>query len=252
MRAVRMLIGAVAVTLMMSPVQAATYDLSIDGTDAIFLAGRTDVAVPPLGEPFILARHGYVLTDFQQETHPDSIPVVGGDVVYVADPAVGGVHFFNGSGTPFGPEGNGQDGSNLGSLGGISGYKGPQGALTGVFLDDTVPVSDAPDTLDFRSFGLGRNFETLSPELGQVFYIGDGVTDDGEFQEFIAPDGTTRLYLAIPDGFSFVGAPGAYEDNDGAYRIVIGVNELPDVPVPSAAVCGTVLLCAYGMKRRRS
>jgi hypothetical protein len=35
-------------------------------------------------------------------------------------------------------------------------------------------------------------------------------------------------FLGIPDGFGFLNAPGAYDDNDGAYHIVIGVNQTPD------------------------
>jgi hypothetical protein len=54
---------------------------------------------------------------------PPFIAVIGGDVIRVADPAIGGVNFFNGFGPPFfGPSGNGLSGSNLTALGGISGY----------------------------------------------------------------------------------------------------------------------------------
>ena len=165
---------------------------------------------------------------------PSSIPVLGGDVIRVADPAIGGVDFYNGVGMSFfGPGGNGVSGSNLTALGGISGYIGPQGPLTGVFLSDAIPTSGAPGTLDFSPGGIGINFATLSPLLGQVFYIGDGVTSMGAFQTFIAPVGATRLFLGIPDGFGFVGAPGAYDDNDGSYRVVIGVNEVPTIPEPA-------------------
>lgn len=210
------------------------FDLEIAGSDAIFLAGRDDLTIPDLGAThptFPLRRHGGVSSDFVRETFPTSVPVQGGDVVQVADPAVGGIHFFAGTGTPatfFGPAGNGLQGSNLNSLGGISGYRGPQGPLAGVFLDDNNPASATPPaTLDFSPPGLGVDFTTLNPELGQVFYIGDGLTTDGTPQEFIAPAGATRLFVAIPDGFSFVGDPGAYEDNDGSYRVRLGVNQDP-------------------------
>lgn len=58
----------------------------------------------------------------------------------------------------------------------------------------------------------------------------------GDFQTFVAPVGATRLFLGIPDGFGFVGLPGAYDDNDGSYEVRIGVNEIPTgvVPEPSA------------------
>ena len=105
----------------------------------------------------------------------------------------------------------------------------------------SIPASGPPATLDFSPDGLNIDFLTLSPALGQVFYIGDGLTSLLAFQEFIAPTGATRLFLGIPDGFGFVGAPGAYDDNDGSYRVRIGVNEIPERPgtldTPSPWAC---------------
>jgi PEP-CTERM motif len=250
------LIGAaVAVNLVtgLGTAGATVMEITIDGSDAIFLAGRTDLVIPPAGDPWTtgdhLIRHGGPTPEEIQETLPPFIAVSGGDVIKVADPAVGGVSFFNGFGPPlYGPEGNGVGGSNLSSLGGISGYMGPQGPLAGVFLDNSIPSSGPPATLDFTPGGLGTGFLSLSPLLGQVFYIGDGVTA-GMFQEFVAPVGATRLFLGIPDGFGFVGAPGAYDDNDGAYRVRIGINQTP-VPEPTMLlVIGAGLV--VGLRRRR-
>ena len=245
-----LLVLASALLVAGSAQAGATYDLSIKGSDAIFLAGRTDVVVPPLGSPFILLRHGYVSADFVVETFPPMISVVGGDVVYVVDPAVGGINFFNGYGPPFfGPEGNTSGSSVISSLGGISGYIGTQGALAGVFLDSSVPsAGPAPATLDF-STPASRDFTTISPGLGQVFFIGDGQTSGAVAQQFIAPAGATRLFLGIPDAFGFNGGPGAYEDNDGAYRIRVGVNEVPAVPLPAASQLGVLLLAGMGVRR---
>ena len=219
---------------------ATVIDVVVDGSDAIFLAGRTDVVIPPASDPWtgppdgFLTRHPFPTPEEIQETLPPFVAVTGGDVVKVADPAVGGVNFFNGLGPPFfGPDGGNPSGSDLDALGGISGYKGPQGPLTGVFLDNTVPsAGPAPVALDFTPGGIGTDFLTLSPVLNQIFYIGDGVTG-AIFQEFIAPAGATRLFLGIPDGFGFHGHPGAYDDNDGAYRVRVGINETPSVPLPS-------------------
>ena len=121
-----------------------------------------------------------------------------------------------------------------------------------MFLSDAIPSGGpAPVTLDFSTGGLGIDFASLSPELGQVFYIGDGMAG-GDFQQFIAPTGATRLALGIPDGFGFVGHPGAYDDNDGAYRVRIGINTIPDVvPAPGAALLGSLGLGLVGWLRRR-
>jgi len=87
--------------------------------------------------------------------------------------------------------------------------------------------------------------------LGQVFYIGDGVKSGGVFQTFFAPAGATRLALGIPDGFSFVGSPGAYDDNDGSYRVRIGINEVPVIPAPGAIVFSSIGAGLVGWLRRR-
>lgn len=176
--------------------------------------------------------------------------MAGGDIIQVLDPAEGGINFFNGFGPPFfGPGGNGAAGSSLTSLDGISGYAGPQGPLVGVFLDDSIPsTGPAPATLDFRPGGIGIDFVTLSPSLRQVFYIGDGVNAANEFQSFVAPAGATRLFFGIPDGFGFGGPPGAYDDNDGSYRIRVGVNR---TPVPEPATLGLIAAGAIVAVRRR-
>tara|TARA_B110000037_G_C17021127_1_gene465351 strand:- start:84 stop:857 length:774 start_codon:yes stop_codon:yes gene_type:complete len=227
---------------------AIIYDVTVDGSDAIFLAGRTDLTIPDASDSWggtddKLLRHSSATPEETRETLPPSVVVTGGDVVRAADPAVGGINFFRGFGPSFfGPSGNGVAGSDLDSLGGISGYKGPEGPLTGLFLDANVPNGTAPAALDFSLSGLGTDFATLFPLLGQVFYIGDGVTSGGVFQEFIAPTGATRLFLGIPDGWGFDGAPGYYDDNDGSYRVRVGVNEIPSVPDSGS----TIALLGFG------
>lgn len=199
--------------------------LKVRGTDAIFLAGRTDITVPPLGDTsskFPLARHGFVRSDFLQETFPQSISVQSGETFTFE--AKGTIDFFNGTSRPFTPDGNDPNGSSLFSLGEISGYQGPEGALVGVFLpDENLPCRITPETLNFTPAGSGTAFTNLAPQIGQVFFIGDGYTGsgEGEIQKFVAPAGATRLFVGIADGFSFDGQPGAYEDNDGFYEVVI-------------------------------
>jgi hypothetical protein len=233
------------------------FTVTVQGTDVIFLAGRTDVVIPPANLPWgpggtFPTRHPGPTPEEVLETFPTFVPVTGGTVVQLGSPATGGVNFFNGFGPPFfGPDGNGLSGSNLSGLGGISGYMGPQGSIVGVFLNDNVPSSGpAPATLDFTPGGLGTNFLTLSPQLGQVFFIGDGMTSGGVFQQFVAPAGATRLFFGIPDGFGFVGVPGAYDDNDGSFRLRVVTN----IPEPGTltllAVVGLAAVARIRCRRR--
>ncbi len=229
------LIFGILLLISIPSANATVIQTMIDGSDAIWLAGRTDLVIPDASAawPGGLLRHGGPTPEEIQETLPPGFTVSAGDVIKVLDPADGGISFFNGyGGTMYGPDGNGTPGSSsISSFGGISGYLGTQGALVGLFLDNAIPDGAAPARLDFSNTGLGVDFDTLSPDLGQVFFIGDGVTSLNVFQEFIAPVGATRLFVGITDAFGFNGAPGAFDDNDGSYRIKIGINEDPDGPV---------------------
>ena len=238
-----------------STTRAAIIDVTIDGSDAIFLAGRTDLVIPPANQawPGGMIRHGGPTPEEILETLPPTIAVTAGDVIRALDPASGGISFFNGFGAPlFGPDGGAGGQTDLTAFGGISGFLSDgQGPLVGVFLDGSVPNGAPPVTLNFTGAGLGTDFLALAPGLGQVFFIGDGQTGGGMFHEFTAPVGATRLALGIPDGFGFGGAPGAYDDNDGAYRVRIGINEVPSVPEPATVLLLGIALAGMGFGTRR-
>jgi len=223
----------------------------VDGTDAIYLAGRSDITVPPKEDTWnFLLRHAYSFTDEVQETHPVSMQVTEGIAVRALVPADGGVDYFNyPSDNFFPPDGNSPlYVSTLDAIDGISGYKGPEGALAGVFLNDNVPdTGPAPATLDFSSSGLGTDFTGLSPDLGQVFFIGDGFTSSAVVQTFIAPTGATRLFLGIPDGFGFDGHPGAYDDNDGYFCIDLNDQIYVNIDIKPGSFPNSINLCSNGV-----
>ena len=96
---------------------------------------------------------------------------------------------------------------------GISGIRDTRGGfyLVGVFLDDTEPYDPAPRGKDFSR---AHNFTSISPPLGTVFFIGDGMGSPG-VQTFHVPDRATRLFLGLADATNGQGPPGAYGDNLG-------------------------------------
>jgi hypothetical protein len=125
----------------------------------------------------------------------------------------------------YGPDGGKCVGgnTNLLSAGAVSGIVAHERSLflTGVFMGETS--APKPPVLDFSQSALGMTFDKLEPQLGQSFFIGDGLTGtgDGAQQRFIVPAGATRLYLGFADGSGFQGSPGTYDDNTGSVALRI-------------------------------
>lgn len=124
---------------------------------------------------------------------------------------------------------------------GISGIQNLNhaGFLTGVFLSAAEPADPAPTTLVFSDTGSGgstaTSFTTLTPVLNQTFFIGDGLTGDGtgSIQQFIVPNGATRLYLGFADAGGYHGDPGAYGDNFGNFTASFTISGPASTPEPS-------------------
>jgi hypothetical protein len=101
-----------------------------------------------------------------------------------------------------------------GPANGIGTYQGPSNALIGVFLNDDQPAGlGGPASLDFTD-PLVIGAAGFTPLLNQIFFIGDGLTGTGSgaLQTFLAPTGSTRLFLAVADSIgSSVGNPGSLD-----------------------------------------
>jgi hypothetical protein len=137
----------------------------------------------------------------------------------------------------------------------LSGIIAPNaGYLVGVFVPSTGPAGTAPPSLDFTT-GTGTSFTSLSPQLDQVFFIGDGLTGDGTgtIQDFVAPTGAGTLYLGISDACNFNGAPGCFNDNSGSFSVAItdtaGVTSA--VPEPSTWAMMILGFCGVGFMAYR-
>ncbi|CAN5232585.1 hypothetical protein BH11PSE10_BH11PSE10_00830 [soil metagenome] len=117
-------------------------------------------------------------------------------------------------------------------------------ALLGVFLGAGSPTgSTGPAAIDFAG---GVNFTALSPQIGQVFFIGNGSTGDtsagdfgGTLQQFVVPAGATRLYLGTADGYGWA-------NNNGSFTVEINA----PVPEPAGWVLMALGLLSLLVRRR--
>jgi uncharacterized protein (TIGR03437 family) len=149
---------------------------------------------------------------------------------------------------------NGPDGlayaSDINSYNNISGLVHPRKSmfLTGVFLAGSLPAA-APARLNFTN----DSFTTLSPAIGQTFFIGDGLTGTGTGtqQQFLVPPEATRLFLGYADASFFRGNPGSYFDNSGSLTATFNVStggacsytlNAAGAQAPAAASAGTVVV----------
>jgi len=220
-------IWLIAAAVLSRPLFAAT--VVVDSTTDIFLASQPDTT----------GVTGYFGTDTAPDNSPVLIAVTGGATLT-----------FSASGSASvddscfaGPDGGCYPDESGFSPAPASGtYKGPATALIGVFLDDNVTdVSNGPASLDYTD-SANLNLLTNTPGLGQIFFIGDGLTDASLVQQFIAPTGATRLFLAVADSI------GASSGNEGSFT----VDYTESVPEPAswALMIGGLGLAGAAMRRR--
>jgi Flp pilus assembly protein TadG len=179
----------------------------VPGTSNLWLAGMPDGTVASLGNP-------HNNPDYAPTASPslvNGIPLVEGQAL-AFDSISGGAN--NGqSTTRIGPDGNtGQTVSNFcGNELGKSNVTAPINSVIAVFLDDQLPTSagSTPPSLDF-STAASRDFASLSPQLRQPFFVGDGLRADGSTQSFVVPRGATRLFIGTMDSYEWNNNVGRY------------------------------------------
>ncbi len=183
--------------------------------------------------------------------YPVSVPVSAGNVLTIT--ATGEWYYwFNpfGAQQPVAPDGmsvTSPPGTNVNpyAANGVSGmdYTGRVFFLVGVF-GPTTPGAP-PATLSYTN----DNFTFVSPDLGQLFLIGDGRrTDTNALHYFTAPTGATQLYLGVVDAQAFTGDFGTYNDNSGSLSVTYLT--IPE-PGTAALIVGGLALCWLGSKRKK-
>jgi len=100
------------------------------------------------------------------------------------------------------------------SMNGMSNLRSPIGAVIAVFLSDDKPnLTGAPANLDFNN-ATQRDYTTLSPQLKQTFFVGDGKRANGEIQNIIVPPGATRVFMGMMDAWQ-------WNDNVGNFKFKV-------------------------------
>lgn len=100
------------------------------------------------------------------------------------------------------------------SMNGMSNVRAPIGAVMAVFLNDNSPTTGStPSCLDFNS-STQRDYASISPEMKQVFFVGDGKKSDGTVQKIIVPDGATRVFIGMMDAWQ-------WNDNTGNFSFKV-------------------------------
>jgi hypothetical protein len=134
---------------------------------------------------------------------------------------------------------------------GISDYALPMGCLLGVFLTDAQPNTlPGPTELNFDLSNPDCNvpggiaYVSLSPQLQQTFFIGDGLTGDGSGiqQTIYAPAGATRFFLGASDEYGWAGNYGSFD---------VTVNSTPEPSTLALLGTAAISLLAYAWRRER-
>ena len=237
--------------------RASAGNLYVPGTSNPFLAGMPNGSTCCSGDPARRGNLRFTLapSPLGKPSRSRTSPAASvSAAVHPTTPPDGGSRF----GTP--PNEGG-----LTSINDIAGFhRMPVDALLGVFLGPGLPTSNpAPGLLNFRDHGVARfgtqvgtHFVTLSPELQQIFFIGDGLTGtgSGSVQTFIAPAGATRLYLGVADGYGWANNSGAFDvcvNCGSAVPVLSGVLAVPQLSsgssVPEPATWAMMLLGFGGL-----
>lgn len=220
----------VAAVLVAAAATAGAVALASSGSDAKSVNGLTGTAdIYLAGQPKSSSKVdpslGVVPNRIKVSSgaHTVSFPSVTGKIGCCTDPK--DVH---------GPDGdNGKDfsGTDISAFNGISGVKYPGQTLflVGVFLGDTPPKQAGQVDLSNANKTLVQ-----APELGQVFFVGDGHTDQGKLQKIVIPSGAKSMYVGFADASGFSGQPSSYNDNPGKLDVKyqFSGSTAQGVPVP--------------------
>jgi hypothetical protein len=193
-------------------------------------ATNTLINVPGKANPWLAGMPNGTTANFTNQgwvdQAPSNSPILASGLNITAGAVLnltftGSVSYYPGT-QPFNPDGdpswiidNYYATANGNAEHGIANINAPLTSVIGVFLDDTQPDSSAaPAMLNFSS-PASLDFASISPQLKQPFFIGDGFRADGVTpQNFVVPAGATRFYIGVMDGQQ-------WSDNSGSLATTV-------------------------------
>lgn len=176
---------------------------AVPGTANPFLAGMPRGSIASVNNPHRSPDYAGDSSDWKQSPQAVNMPISQG--IRLSFDSIDGVVRHDPNLADYNPDGqmNSIGTNTAGSENGIGDVRAPINALVGVFLSDAAPnTTAAPESLDF-STAASRDFQVLEPKLKQIFFIGDGLDSLGRPQQFVVPNGATRLYLATWDFYEW-------------------------------------------------
>ena len=191
-------------------IPAVSVNQNVPATANPFLAGMPAGSVASLNNPHNSPDYAGAASNPRQSPLAITMPIgTGGE--YTFD-SIDGTARHDPNLAYFNPDGELSDinHNTNGSENGIGDIRAPINALVGVFLGDDQPSKSSAPAMTDASGDSARNQAVVSPKLKQIFYIGDGMTDAGLKQTFVAPTGATRLFLATWDFYEW--------NNNAGYR----------------------------------
>ena len=215
--------------------------LTLGGIAGVANATTVNVIVPGTSDPWLAGMPDGSTASYEDSAPGQSPVQVAGLQLTSSDiltfTVTGSVNNDPGN-SGLGPDGGYNYSHQSGAENGISSIAAPMNSLLGVFLGDQQPnLSTAPNMLDFSS---SQNFLSLSPELKQVFFIGNGLTDGGNLQKIVIPNGATRFYLGSMDGYGWL-------NNSGSFTVA--ATEAPTPEPATILLMGTGLAGMAGLRR---
>lgn len=185
--------------------------------------GRASTIVPGVANPYLAGLPNGSSVGFDTAPAESPVQVEGLALSYgmtLTFSATGSTDYSGSSSPTTPPDGGAFFGASAPANNGIASVNAPRNSLIGVFLDSSLPTSSpAPSGLDFSVPGaLSQN--SYSPQLKQVFFIGDGLTGNGtgSVQQFAVPNGASRLFLGSGDQYGWYNNTGSFtvQVNGGA------------------------------------